>query len=151
MSGHESTSIQQLSRASCSSCWKMFRPECQSVHRSLTSAMNRLFSAYRICRSDGLTELGVVEGEVPQVCRVLGQREEASRQTVPHEVTPRGVPQYPVLDDLHGQNRGGKSHLGIRWRAITWLQLMSIKDCRDWVLTLVRILTVSQALRFQFT
>ena len=49
---------------------------------------------------ESLTQLGVVEGEVPQICGVLGQGEEAPGQTVPHHVAPGGVLQNTVLDDL---------------------------------------------------
>lgn len=61
------------------------------------------FYAYStsICVDNSLTQLSVIEREVSQVCRVLGQGEETPGQTVPHEVAPRGVPQHPVLDDLH--------------------------------------------------
>lgn len=53
-----------------------------------------------ICLNNELTQLSVVEREVSEVCRVLRQSEKTSRQAIPHQVTPRGVPQHPVLDDL---------------------------------------------------
>ena len=65
-----------------------------------------------MCVCWALTELGVIEREVPQVGRVLRQGEEAPRKAVPHEVTPGALPHHPVLDDLgEGQEeeRGGHS------------------------------------------
>ena len=53
-----------------------------------------------VCVCWALTELGVIEREVPQVGRVLRQGEEAPRKAVPHEVTPGALPHHPVLDDL---------------------------------------------------
>lgn len=52
------------------------------------------------------TQLSIVEGEISQVRRVLRLSEKTSWQTVPHEVTPWGVQQYTVLDNLHKQGRG---------------------------------------------
>ena len=53
-----------------------------------------------VCVCRALTELGVVEREVPQVGGVLRQGEETPRKAVPHEVTPGALPHHPVLDDL---------------------------------------------------